>query len=134
MQFNHTVKAPLLQNQKETLQMNIKQYTLFSLLLLFLGAMSVQGQILPLDSCIRKGVLANGWTYYVRHNDQTPGQADFSIAQRVGSILEQPQQRGLAHFLEHMAFNGTKHFPDGNGGSRSVRNWCERNGMKFGAD
>ncbi len=114
--------------------MNIKQYTLFSLLLLFLGAMSVQGQILPLDSCIRKGVLANGLTYYVRHNDQTPGQADFYIAQRVGSILEQPQQRGLAHFLEHMAFNGTKHFPDGNGGSRSVRNWCERNGMKFGAD
>uniref|UniRef100_UPI0027E2BCAF M16 family metallopeptidase n=1 Tax=Prevotella sp. TaxID=59823 RepID=UPI0027E2BCAF len=70
----------------------------------------------------------------IRHNDQTPGQADFYIAQRVGSILEQPEQRGLAHFLEHMAFNGTRNFPDGNGGERSVRNWCERNGIKFGAD
>uniref|UniRef100_UPI00242DFB55 M16 family metallopeptidase n=1 Tax=Leyella stercorea TaxID=363265 RepID=UPI00242DFB55 len=70
----------------------------------------------------------------IRHNDQTPGQADFYIAQRVGSILEQPEQRGLAHFLEHMAFNGTRNFPDGNGGKHSVRNWCERNGIKFGAD
>ncbi|WP_308279179.1 M16 family metallopeptidase, partial [Prevotella sp.] len=83
---------------------------------------------------IRKGKLANGLTYYIRHNDQTPGQADFYIAQRVGSILELPEQRGLAHFLEHMAFNGTRNFPDGNGGERSVRNWCERNGIKFGAD
>uniref|UniRef100_UPI00243105CF M16 family metallopeptidase n=1 Tax=Leyella stercorea TaxID=363265 RepID=UPI00243105CF len=49
-------------------------------------------------------------------------------------ILEQPEQRGLAHFLEHMAFNGTRNFPDGNGGKHSVRNWCERNGIKFGAD
>ena len=95
---------------------------------------AVDAQVLPLDSCIRKGTLPNGLTYYVRYNNQTPGQADFYIAQRVGSILEQPQQRGLAHFLEHMAFNGTKNFPDGNGGERSVRNWCEKNGIKFGAD
>ena len=88
-------------------------------------------QTLPLDSCIRKGTLSNGLTYYIRHNAQTPGQADFYIAQRVGSILEEPQQRGLAHFLEHMAFNGTRHFPDGNGGERSVRSWCERNGINL---
>ena len=98
------------------------------------SCMAVSAQTLPLDSCIRKGKLSNGLTYYIRHNDQTPGQADFYIAQRVGSILEQPEQRGLAHFLEHMAFNGTRNFPDGNGGERSVRNWCERNGIKFGAD
>ncbi len=97
-------------------------------------SMAMSAQTLPLDSCIRKGKLANGLTYYIRHNDQTPGQADFYIAQRVGSILEQPEQRGLAHFLEHMAFNGTRNFPDGNGGKHSVRNWCERNGIKFGAD
>lgn len=97
-------------------------------------SMVMSAQTLPLDSCIRKGKLANGLTYYIRHNDQTPGQADFYIAQRVGSILEQPEQRGLAHFLEHMAFNGTRNFPDGNGGKHSVRNWCERNGIKFGAD
>lgn len=96
--------------------------------------MTAGAQQLRLDSCIRKGTLPNGLTYYVRYNNQTPGQADFYIAQRVGSILEQPQQRGLAHFLEHMAFNGTKHFPDGNGGERSVRGWCEKNGIKFGAD
>ena len=78
--------------------------------------------------------MSNGLTYFIRHNDQTPGQADFYIAQRVGSILEEPEQRGLAHFLEHMAFNGTQHFNGGNGEANSIRNWCERNGIKFGAD
>lgn len=112
----------------------MKQRRIFSLLMCLGCSMAVSAQTLPLDSCIHKGKLANGLTYYIRHNDQTPGQADFYIAQRVGSILEQPEQRGLAHFLEHMAFNGTRNFPDGNGGKHSVRNWCERNGIKFGAD
>lgn len=112
----------------------MKQRRIFSLLMCLGCSMAMSAQTLPLDSCIRKGKLANGLTYYIRHNDQTPGQADFYIAQRVGSILEQPEQRGLAHFLEHMAFNGTRNFPDGNGGEHSVRNWCERNGIKFGAD
>lgn len=112
----------------------MKQRRIFSLLMCLGCSMAVSAQTLPLDNCIRKGKLANGLTYYIRHNDQTPGQADFYIAQRVGSILEQPEQRGLAHFLEHMAFNGTRNFPDGNGGKHSVRNWCERNGIKFGAD
>ncbi len=107
---------------------------LLSLFVCLCCFMTAGAQQLPLDSCIRKGTLPNGLTYYVRYNNQTPGQADFYIAQRVGSILEQPQQRGLAHFLEHMAFNGTRNFPDGNGGERSVRNWCEKNGIKFGAD
>lgn len=107
---------------------------ILSFLLCLGGFITAVAQTLPLDSCVRKGTLGNGLTYYIRHNAQTPGQADFYIAQRVGSILEEPQQRGLAHFLEHMAFNGTRHFPDGNGGERSVRNWCERNGIKFGAD
>ena len=102
---------------------------ILSLLFCLGGIMAAGAQTLPLDSCIRKGTLSNGLTYYIRHNAQTPGQADFYIAQRVGSILEEPQQRGLAHFLEHMAFNGTRHFPDGNGGERSVRSWCERNGI-----
>lgn len=112
----------------------MKQRRIFSLLMCLGCSMAMSAQTLPLDNCIRKGKLANGLTYYIRHNDQTPGQADFYIAQRVGSILEQPEQRGLAHFLEHMAFNGTRNFPDGNGGKHSVRNWCERNGIKFGAD
>ena len=95
---------------------------LVSFLLCLGGFTAAVAQQLPLDSCIRKGTLDNGLTYYIRHNAQTPGQADFYIAQRVGSILEEPQQRGLAHFLEHMAFNGTRNFPDGNGGEKSVRN------------
>ena len=107
----------------------MKQRRIFSLLMCLGCSVAMSAQTLPLDSCIRKGKLANGLTYYIRHNDQTPGQADFYIAQRVGSILEQPEQRGLAHFLEHMAFNGTRNFPDGNGGKHSVRNWCERNGI-----
>lgn len=111
----------------------MRQRRIFSLLMCLGSCIAVSAQTLPLDSCIRKGKLANGLTYYIRHNAQTPGQADFYIAQRVGSILENPEQRGLAHFLEHMAFNGTRNFPDGNGGERSVRNWCERNGIKFGA-
>lgn len=106
------------------------------LLLLSAVAISatVSAQQLPLDSCIRKGTLDNGLTYYIRYNAQTPGQADFYIAQRVGSILEEPEQRGLAHFLEHAAFNGTKNFPAGNGEENSIRNWCEKNGIRFGAD
>ena len=90
--------------------------------------------LLPKDAAVREGKLQNGLTYYIRHNAQTPGQADFYLAQRVGSILEEPEQRGLAHFLEHMAFNGSEHFPDGNGGQHSIRQWCEKNGIKFGAD
>ena len=70
---------------------------IISLLFCLGGFMAAGAQTLPLDSCIRKGTLSNGLTYYIRHNAQTPGQADFYIAQRVGSILEEPQQRGLAH-------------------------------------
>jgi len=110
------------------------KYRFLSLLICGATALAAYAQPLPKDPAIREGQLENGMKYYIRHNAQTPGQADFYIAQRVGSILEEPDQRGLAHFLEHMAFNGSEHFPDGNGGVRSIRNWCERNGIKFGAD
>lgn len=85
------------------------------------------------DNTIRKGILPNGMTYYIRHNAQTKGVADFYIAQKVGSILEEKHQRGLAHFLEHMAFNGTKHFP-GNTLQPGIVAWCESVGIKFGAN
>ncbi len=85
------------------------------------------------DNTIRKGILPNGMTYYIRHNVQTKGVADFYIAQKVGSILEEKRQRGLAHFLEHMAFNGTKHFP-GNTLQPGIVAWCESVGIKFGAN
>lgn len=82
---------------------------------------------LPVDSAVRIGVLPNGLTYYIRHNETPKGQADFYIAQKVGSILEEDSQRGLAHFLEHMCFNGTENFP-----GKGIINWLESIGVKFG--
>ena len=72
-------------------------------------------------------------TYYIRHNNKEKGIADFYIAQRVGSILENPDQRGLAHFLEHMAFNGSKNFKNTDA-SPSIVHWCEAHGIKFGTN
>ena len=94
---------------------------------------SLSAQNVVQDASIRQGKLKNGLTYYIRHNDKEVGLADFYIAQRVGSILEEPRQRGLAHFLEHMAFNGTKHFP-GKGKKLGIVPWCETIGVKFGAN
>lgn len=82
---------------------------------------------LPLDSAVRKGVLPNGLTYYIRHNEWPEDRAFFYIAQNVGSMQEEESQRGLAHFLEHMCFNGTTHFP----GNR-IKTFLEENGVKFG--
>ena len=64
---------------------------------------------LPVDPEIRIGKLENGLTYYIRHNEEPKERASFYIIQNVGAILEEDDQNGLAHFLEHMAFNGTKH-------------------------
>ena len=88
-----------------------------------------QMQPIPVDPAVRIGKLDNGITYYIRHHEEPKGQANFYIAQKVGSILEEEDQRGLAHFLEHMCFNGTQHFP-GNG----VIRYCESIGVKFGAN
>ncbi len=107
--------------------------TFFSMLLLAVAIVAVQAQPLPQDPAYRVGKLDNGMTYYLRHNAKEAGLADFYIAQRVGSILEEPRQRGLAHFLEHMAFNGTKHFP-GKDGKLGIVPWCETIGVKFGAN
>ena len=103
------------------------------LFLLAAISVSLSAQNVVQDASIRQGKLKNGLTYYIRHNDKEAGLADFYIAQRVGSILEEPRQRGLAHFLEHMAFNGTKHFP-GKGKKLGIVPWCETIGVKFGAN
>ena len=109
----------------------MKKTTFISLLLWVVTA--VLAQPLPQDPTIRTGKLKNGMTYYLRHNAKEAGLADFYIAQKVGSIQEEPRQRGLAHFLEHMAFNGTKHFP-GKGKQLGIVPWCETIGVKFGAN
>lgn len=82
---------------------------------------------LPIDPAVRHGKLANGFTYYIRANKLPENRANFYIAQKVGAVQEEDSQRGLAHFLEHMCFNGTKNFP-GDG----IIKFCERIGVKFG--
>ena len=79
------------------------------------------------DPAVRIGKLPNGLTYYIRHNEYPKGQADFHIAQKVGAVQENEDQNGLAHFLEHMCFNGTKNFPD-----KLILTWLESKGVKFG--
>ena len=100
-------------------------------LMLFSATAMVAQQMppIPVDPDIRMGKLDNGLTYYIRHNEWPEHRAEFFIAQRVGSIQENDDQRGLAHFLEHMCFNGTKHFK----GNDLIR-WCESIGVQFGGD
>ncbi|MFS2189748.1 M16 family metallopeptidase [Mucilaginibacter sp. Mucisp84] len=85
--------------------------------------------VLPLDPRVRTGKLANGFTYYIRHNEDPKNRVVFYLANKVGSILERNEQQGLAHFLEHMNFNGTKHFP-----KSDLVNYLQKTGVRFGAD
>ncbi|MBR1668904.1 MAG: insulinase family protein [Bacteroidaceae bacterium] len=92
-----------------------------------MGSALAQDMTIPMDPAVRKGTLPNGLTYYLRHNEWPEKRAYFYIAQKVGSIQEDDNQRGLAHFLEHMCFNGTTHFP----GDR-LKKYLETIGVKFG--
>ena len=93
------------------------------------GAMAQMNQPIPADPELRTGKLENGMTYYIRHNDKPKGQADFYILHDVGAIQENDSQQGLAHFLEHMAFNGTKNLP-----GKQLTEYLETVGVKFGAN
>ena len=101
--------------------------------LMIIGTVAMMAQMemppIPVDEAVRIGKLDNGLTYYIRHNNWPENRAEFYIAQKVGSLQENDDQRGLAHFLEHMAFNGSKHFK----GNELLR-WCESVGIKFGED
>ena len=108
----------------------MKKKILVVIVALFATAMGMNAQQMPnvpLDPAVKVGVLPNGLTYYIRHNEWPEKRADFYIAQKVGSILEEENQRGLAHFLEHMCFNGTTHFP-----GDALKQYLERIGVKFG--
>ena len=97
--------------------------------MLLLG-MSAQAQTMPpipADENVRVGKLDNGLTYYIRHNDYPEHVASFYIAQRVGSVQENDDQRGLAHLLEHMAFNGSDHFKD-----NSLQEYLQSIGVEYG--
>ena len=84
-------------------------------------------QPVPVDPEVRIGVLDNGITYYIRHNEEPKERASFYIFQNVGALLEEDNQNGLAHFLEHMAFNGTEHFE-----GKGILHTLEKHGVAFG--
>ena len=101
-----------------------------SIVLFAAGIMGAQAQMeqkVPVDENVRIGHLDNGLTYYIRHNELPKQRAEFHIAQAVGAILEEDDQNGLAHFLEHMCFNGTEHFP-----GKGIINYFESIGVSFG--
>ena len=85
--------------------------------------------VIPADKAVRVGQLPNGMKYYLRHNDKQKNLADFYISHDVGAIQEEDDQQGLAHFLEHMAFNGTKNLP-----GKMLIEYLETVGVKFGTN
>jgi len=94
------------------------------------SVLSLNGQTkLPLDPQVKTGKLANGFTYYIRKNTEPKQRVQLYLALKAGSILEDEDQRGLAHFMEHMSFNGTKNFP-----KNELVNYLQKSGVRFGAD
>ena len=113
-------------NQRIIMKSFVKMFVVLAVLLLTANVRAQMPQQLS-DPAVRVGKLPNGLTYYIRHNEYPKGQADFHIAQKVGAVQENEDQNGLAHFLEHMCFNGTKNFPD-----KLILTWLESKGVKFG--
>ena len=115
--------------------MNVKRFFIaLMLMILALGTnvmMAQQMPPIPVDEAVRIGKLDCGLTYYIRHNNYPEHRVNFYIAQRVGSIQEEESQRGLAHFLEHMAFNGSEHF---NGEGKGIIDYTRSLGVEFGRD
>ena len=107
----------------------MKKHLLSLLMIVMFGLNSFAQMAMPtpMDPNVRYGKLDNGLTYYIRHNEKPEKRADFYIAQKVGSVLEEENQRGLAHFLEHMAFNGTTNLP-----GMTLRDYLQSRGVKFG--
>ena len=105
---------------------------LFIIVAAILAAATVSAQEprpLPNDPEVKVGMLENGMTYYIRHNERPADRAEFYLATDVGAFQETDDQDGLAHFLEHMCFNGTKNFPD-----KGILNWLQSIGAEFGAN
>ena len=96
-------------------------------LLLVALCTTASAQYIPDDPAFRTGRLDNGMTYYLYHNENPAGVAEFYIIHNVGALQEEDNQNGLAHFLEHMAFNGTKHYP-----GKELLNFLARDGVRFG--
>jgi zinc protease len=108
--------------------------SLLILVTLLLVSVNLSAQVdltkpVPVDPGIRTGKLSNGLTYFIRNNKEPEKRASFYIIQNVGAILENDDQNGLAHFLEHIAFNGTEHFPD-----KGIISSLEKHGVAFGTN
>lgn len=105
--------------------------TTFLLLLIggFTNGQTTSNTPLPLDPSVRTGKLANGFTYYIRRNTEPKDRATLYLANKVGSVLENDNQQGLAHFMEHMSFNGTTHYP-----KNELVNYLQKAGVRFGSD
>jgi zinc protease len=105
---------------------------LFILAFLFAGSEYLSAQNLtdqlPQDPNVRTGKLANGLKYYIRKNHKPENRVEFRLAVKTGSVMENDDQQGLAHFCEHMQFNGTEHFP-----KMDLVNFLESTGVRFGA-
>lgn len=99
--------------------------SLVSLLLALLPSFMMAGSVRPYVM----GKLPNGMTYYIQRNTEVPGQAVFSLVHNIGSLAEEPKEYGVAHFIEHMAFQGTEHFP-----GESMVQTLERHGVMYGHD
>ncbi|WEK18909.1 MAG: insulinase family protein [Candidatus Pedobacter colombiensis] len=107
-----------------------KKIYLIALLALFVFLNTkTYAQLLPQDPNLVKGKLKNGFTYYIYKSNKTPGNSVLRLFLNAGSLQEDPNQQGLAHFIEHMAFNGTKHYS-----KNDVIEFLESKGVKFGAD
>ncbi len=114
--------------------MSVLQYRLSLVTLLFALQMSTYGQQrpkdpLPLDPAVKIGKLANGLTYYIRQNKKPEKKVQLRLVVNAGSILEDADQQGLAHFMEHMNFNGSAHFP-----KNELVSYLQSIGVEFGAD
>lgn len=92
-------------------------------------AQSNSGEPIPFDKAVTRGKLPNGFCYYIRHNEEPKNRVTIYLVNKVGSILETDAQQGLAHFMEHMSFNGTKHFP-----KNQLIDYLQKSGVKFGSD
>ena len=107
--------------------------SLFTFMLILSGSLIMQGQtkydlktMPPVDPKVRTGILPNGMHYYIRANKIPEKRGEFYIANNIGAILEDNDQNGLAHFTEHMSFNGTDHFP-----KKGILDYLATIGVKF---
>lgn len=98
-------------------------------LIALLAALGLRAQDLVLDPAVRQGQLPCGLTYYIMYSPRPAYKANFYLITRVGSTSELDNERGMAHFLEHCAFNGSTHFP-----GKGLQTTLERHGLKFGYD